>query len=360
MSTPVVVKKTGRGKYQTGQNGPGDMTVQLSNFDINGSEVKEDHKAILRGTVIEILKAGGSIAILGHASTTGSTDYDQALGADRADQVLRFLRFEAGAGFFVNKIDSRGKATALALTGQDNKEDDQWRAVWIRVWTKNTPPPDLGQPIKPSTPLPVDPGISAFNDAINLAGGVLSIIDLGIDIAATYSAAAGLATAGTITGVGGLVLTVVGGIIGLPALWASTDALAEFNGKVQGYADAMQDMAEAFKDNGLDRKPVRDWPAIPKPEPHISGNLATSVAQKFWRQGQRKGCNQAYIDILEKQANPIEMDGKVNGKTRKIRVNGKVMLRAAWVSTKGEVSVAIIKLINEKLKAAGKPPFPTH
>src|SRR5215831_9414759 len=64
------VKKTGPGKYMTGKNGDGDISVKLFNFDINGSEVKENHRTILRSTVIEILKAGGSVAILGHASTT--------------------------------------------------------------------------------------------------------------------------------------------------------------------------------------------------------------------------------------------------------------------------------------------------
>jgi hypothetical protein len=354
------VKKTGPGKYMTGKNGDGDISVKLFNFDINGSEVKENHRTILRSTVIEILKAGGSVAILGHASTTGASDYDYTLGVERAEEVLKFLRKEGGSKFAVTKIDSRGKSAALAITGKNNNEDPEWRAVWVRVWTKDAAPTDIGQPIRPGVPLPVDPGISQANDWINLAGGVLSIVDLGIDIAATYSAAAGLATAGAATGIGGLVLAALGGIIGLPALWAATDSLAEFNGQVQGYADAMQDMAEAYKDDSLDRKPPRDWPKIPRPTPHTSSNIPTSVSQQYWRQGQRKGCDQAYIDILKVEANPIEIEGTVKGAKKKIKVNGKVMLRGAWVSTKGEVGVAVVKIINEKLKAAGKPPFPTR
>src|SRR5215468_7966626 len=210
------VKKTGPGKYMTGKNGDGDISVKLFNFDINGSEVKENHRTILRSTVIEILKAGGSVAILGHASTTGASDYDYTLGVERAEEVLKFLRKEGGSKFAVTKIDSRGKSAAMAITGKNNNEDPEWRAVWVRVWTKDAAPPDIGQPIRPGVPLPVDPGISQANDWINLAGGVLSIVDLGIDIAATYSAAAGLATAGAATGIGGLVLAALGGIIGLP------------------------------------------------------------------------------------------------------------------------------------------------
>jgi len=350
----MAVKFTGRGKYQVVRNGDGDITVQLYNFDINGSDVKEDHKQILRGTVLEILKGGGSVAILGHASTTGASDYDQTLSEGRADQVLRFLRGEGGSKFFVNKNAGRGKQAALAITGADNKEDEKWRTVWVRVWTKTNPPPDIGVAVNPSVPLPKNPLISEFSDDLSLVSGVLSIVDLGIDFA-------GLAAAGIVTGVAGLALTVVGGIIALPALWASVDALAEANGKMQGYADAMQDMAEAFSDNSLDRKPLRDWPAIPEPKPHLPAGSAPSVGAQFWRQGQQWGCNQARIDVLQMQVKPVEMDAKLkDGSTRKVKVNGKVMLRGAWVATKGEVSPAIMKVFNERLIQAGKKPFPTR
>lgn len=66
MGNPAV-RFTGQGKYQVVRNGAGDITVQLSNFDISGSDVKESHKQLLRHTVLEILKGGGSVAILGHA-----------------------------------------------------------------------------------------------------------------------------------------------------------------------------------------------------------------------------------------------------------------------------------------------------
>jgi len=143
-------------------------------------------------------------------------------------------------------------------------------------------------------------------------------------------------------------------ILGMPALWASTDAKAEFNGTVQGYADAMQDMAEAFKDDGLDRKPLREWPAIPEPQPHISGNLPTMTSQEFWEKGQRKGCRKAYLDILKLEANPIVIDSQVKGKPIKVKINGKVSLRGAWVSTKGEAGVKVVDFVREDLRKKGK------
>jgi len=349
-----MAKPTGRGTYVIHRNGDGDITVQLANFDIDGWDLKKDHTDILKATVLEILKSGGSVAILGHASTTGDVSHDEVISANRAGEVIKFLRKEGGNTFFVNKLDYRGKATALALTGQDNTEDANWRTVWVRVWTNKNPPPDIGTKlINPDVPLPKDPFISTFSDDLGLASGVLSIVDLGVDIA-------GLALAGVITGVGGLALTVIGGLIALPALWATVDALAESNGKMQGYADAMQDMAAGFSDDALDSKPLKDWPAIPVPTPHILSS-ADTAPQQFWHQGQRWGCAQARIDVLKLQAEPVEVDAPLKkGGTRKMKVNGKVMLRSAWVSSKGEVGAAVMKVFNERLAAAGKKPFPTR
>src|SRR5208283_3278833 len=186
------------------------------------------------------------------------------------------------------------------------------------------------------------------------------VADLGLDIAATYSSIAGLAAAGTVTGVGGLILAGISSIIGMPVLWANTDALAEFNGRVQGYADAMQDMAEQYKDDSLDRKPVKQWPAIQRPAAHIFNPVPSSIAEQFWRQGQRKGCAEAYLDILKMEANPVDVDATVNGKPQKIKANGKLVLRALWVSTKGNVGVKMVTQVNDMLKKQGKPPFPTH
>src|SRR5262249_31955591 len=146
----------------------------------------EDHQAILRSQVLGILKSGGSVAILGHASTTGTVKYDDGLSDERAQEVLKFLRSEGGRRVLVNLVDHRGKSTALAMTGVNNKEDERWRAVWVRAWSKSTPPPDLGVPVNPGVPLPKDPVVSQFSDDLSLIGGGLSIIDLGIDIAASY------------------------------------------------------------------------------------------------------------------------------------------------------------------------------
>jgi len=56
----------------------------------------------------------------------------------------------------------------------------------------------------------------------------------------------------------------------------------------------------------------------------------------------------------------MDVDVTANGKTQKVKANGKLVLRSLWVSTKGNVGVKMVTQINEMLKKQGKPPFPTH
>lgn len=353
-------KATGPGKYTYKQNGENDWTVLLFNYDVEGKILKKEHKDFLISTIVPLLKAGCGVSILGQASTTGAAAFDAGLSQARVEDLLKNLRTWVGTSFPLGRLEGRGKSMALAITGRDNTEDEAWRAVWLRVWDKKHPPPDLGGGnINPNL-TPDTPGIGTFSSALDVIGGVVSILDLGLDVAATYSSIAGLAIAGTATTIGGLVLAGISSIVGMPALWAATDALAEFNGRVQGYADAMQDMAEQYKDDSLDHKPVKQWPALQQPSAHIFNPVPGSVSEQFWRQGQRKGCTEAYMDILKMEANPVEVTATANGKQQKIKANGKMVLRGLWVSTKGDVGVKMVVQVNEMLKKQGKPPFPTH
>jgi hypothetical protein len=248
---------------------------------------------------------------------------------------------------------ARGEAMARALGVANDTEDEKWRAVVIRAWDK-TQPPKLDGPVTPGGIPRFVPGVIDNLGWVDVIGGVVSIVDLGIDIAGTLFAA------GIVTSVAGLVISGFSAIIAMPALWASTDKLAEFNGRVQGYADAMQDMADQYSDPALDKKPVKQWPPIQRPQPHISGNLPINVSESFWRQGQRKGCDAAYTDILKFEANPIEVNATVKGKPARIKLNGKLYLRGLAAAKKDKVGVMIVELVNAELKKQGKAPFPTR
>jgi len=353
-------RATGPGKYTYKNNAANDWTVLLYNYDIEGKKLKKEHKDFLIPTVVPLLKAGCGVTIFGQTSTTGTVEFDNALAIERVNDLLYNLRAWVPTPFPLGRLEGRGKSMALSVTGRDNTEDEAWRAVWLRVWDQKHPPPDLGGGTINPNITPGSPTLGNMSSALDIIGGVVSIVDLGLDIAATYSTVAAVATAGTVTGVGGLILAAISSIIGMPAIWASTDALAEFNGTVQGYADAMQDMAEQYQDNSLDRKPVKQWPALTQPTPHIFNPIPTTTSEEFWRKGQRKGCNEAYLAILKMEVNPIEVDASVGGKTSKIKANGKMVLRALWVSTRGNVGSKIVSQVNDMLRSQGKPLFPTH
>ena len=262
-----MVRPTGPGKYRYKQNGQDDWTVLLYNYDIEGTKLKNEHKSFLTANIVPLLKAGCGVSILGQASTTGTATLDVGISKARVEDLLNNLRQWVVAPFPLGRLEGKGKSMALAITGRDNVEDEAWRGVWLRVWDKQYPPPDLGGGnINPNIQAG-GPGIGKISDSLDIIGGVVTIADLGIDVAATYSTIGALSAASTATGIGGLILASLSAIIGMPAIWATTDATAELNGRIQGYADAMQDMAEQYQDNSLDRKPVKQWPAIQQPTP---------------------------------------------------------------------------------------------
>ena len=364
LSKSPISKATGPGKYSYKQNAPNDWTVLLFNYDIEGRTLKKEHRDFLQTRIVPLLKAGCGASIFGDTSTTGSVAFNNDLGLARAKDLLVNLRAWAGVSFAIGLLDSRGKAMALKITGRDNTEDETWRSVWMRVWDRGHPPPDLGNGtinphINPDIAL-ASPAIGSLSSALDIIGGVVNVVDLGLELAADYTAIAAAVTVGGVTFLGGFALAIVSTIIGMPVIWASTDAIAEFNGRVQGYADAMQDMAEQYQDPTLDRKPVRRWPAIAQPTPHIFRAIPITTSEQFWRKGQRKGCDEAYMDVLKLELNPVETDIPIGGRPRKIKVNGKLALRALWVSTGGNAGVKIVTQVNEALKKQGKPPFPTH
>jgi len=355
-------KMTGRGKYKYLQSAPNDWTILLYNYDIEGNRYKPDHKQFLDVTVVPYLKAGCGIAIYGLASTTGTVEYDRRLGAERALDVYRYLRTVAGSSFPMSKLETRGKSLALERTGKDNTEDEEYRGVWLRVWDKQHPPPHIIDPgvVNPTFKYS-DPGVVIFGQGLDVLGGVVSVIDLGLDISASYTGIVAAATGGIVTAGAGLVLAIVATIIGMPAIWASGDSLAEFNGKVEGYDEAMQDMAEQYSSDDLDRKPMRQWPAVREPSPHLFSALPIGTPGAFWRKGQSAGCRLAYMDALKLELNPIDVDVVTkDGKKTKTKANGRLMLRALWVTTKGEVAEKMVMQVNETLKQHGKPPWPTH
>jgi hypothetical protein len=138
-------------------NRPNEFSGSLWNFDIDGVELKKDHKDLLFHKVFPLLQSGGSAAILGLASLTGSEEHDLELSVRRAEAVAKYmhalwdwtptdpLKFYGGP-MRLGKPRASGKAVADAYYESHKgkrgnlRENDFFRAVWVHVWDKPSPP----------------------------------------------------------------------------------------------------------------------------------------------------------------------------------------------------------------------------
>jgi hypothetical protein len=253
----------------------------LYNFEIGGSTLKKEHTDLLDSSVGPIIEDGGSIALMGLASSTGTAARDFQLGSKRLHAVLEYLQRHFGHKFLVAKHISAGKTMALAfkdanLTGgtKDNQESELWRAVVINAWNRSMP---LPPPAAVDDPFNNPDWSKIVGQVLDTSAGILGIIDVAADIAEVVGASA--------AAIADLIVGPIAALASLPLTWGSADFYAENNGKIQGKADAIQDMADQFKDASFDTKRLADWPVIQVPQIHSSLNPQPSVGEIFWRQG---------------------------------------------------------------------------
>lgn len=332
------------------------LRVVLFNFDKNSAVLKIEHQNVLTEAVGPVVRDGGFIMLLGLASTTGNAAFDFQLGLARELSVRNFLVSRFGHKFRFTKELSFGKTMALAfeeahLAGgtADNVESDLWRAVWIKAWSKGIPPPVDAKVDVPFNNLTWVEDVGKVTDALAMGFGMLDVI---ADIAEVAAVAAPLAD---------LVFSSVGGIVGMPAMWATADAYANTNGQIQGGADAIQDMADQFGDANLDKTIVTlpsKWPAVTVPNIHVPNNAMPSASEQAWRSGQATGRNNAVKAVINLEQNPKPTELR-NGDH--IRLSGRIWLRSLSIAFKDNAGIeVVVKPANEELKKKGKPPFPTH
>lgn len=327
----------------------------LYDFDKNQAKLKRGHIDLLNSTIGPVIRDGGSIKLLGLASTTGSAEYDKKLGEARIHAVVSHLQAKFGKKFAITKEISFGKEMALEfkkanLAGgtADYVESDLWRAVIVNAWNRGIPPPP---PIGVDVPFNNSTWQQTVHDAIDIVNAGLSVLDAAADLFA-------LARLAAVSGPASLVATVVGGIVALPLIWASADDLARTNGEIQGAADAIQDMADQYSSDSLDRIGMSRWPAVKVPTPHLPSNPQPTASQGAWRAGQVTGLRNAVKTVLGLEQNPKPFtlpDGQ------HIRFSGRFWLRALSHAFGDNAGVnAVVIPANEELKKRDRPPFPTH
>src|SRR3954454_18419537 len=100
---------TGPGK---GEIRPAPHSFLLFNFDIDGENLKEEHKAFLRREVLPSLRAGNRASIIGLADRNGAAEHNQTLSTKRVVRTIEFLRAELPGGLNLKQAEGFGEKVA--------------------------------------------------------------------------------------------------------------------------------------------------------------------------------------------------------------------------------------------------------
>jgi hypothetical protein len=347
-----------------------EVEVLLYDYESGKANVKSAHMAFMLSKVMPLLNKGGSLTVIGMASMFGSEASNKGLSEQRARQVLAFLKQRASTALRVRllkaSVGGTGTDTATKQLQAPGSDNERYRSVYIHAWIKQDPPglpkletklPDGDEFLKnlngTDIPLP-EKGVIEGQGALNI-GSKTDAASRVADIGSMVLEAGAVIGGSLAAGVASTALAIVSTVLGLFDSWANAYAPAKFNGKCQGFWDAMQDMADQYKNSSLDKTPLASWPALRKPAPHTGKDPAAFQAEGVWREGQVAGCDGAYNVILGMESNPKDQKVTILGKEEKM--TGRIFLRLLSRSKGNQVDQYFFDYINGELKKAGKRPI---
>ena len=341
------IHRTGPGQCERRTSPPSSL---LYNFDVDGDEPKREHLAFLRGNAMAPLRNGGSVAVVGLASRTGSTAHNQALSERRAKRVLECLREIIPKRFPVKQVVAYGEIPAQREGYRNDVEDPRFRSVILLVSTGPTPP-EVPPVVNIAPEIGVDalmPGFDAFDmlsKSMDVTQGVAGLFEL-----------LPWGTVAEFAGSLGPLVGIVGGVVAMPLLWKGVRDQNLTNGGMEGFWDAMQDMALAFANVDPVNTPVSRWPAIPVPKAHPLAGSNVLVNEREWFKGRQDGAAAAYKMITSMEEKPVHYKGARGGPN--LPLTGRSYLYWIFRGTNGHVDEAIHKIVDDRLRAAGKKEWP--
>jgi hypothetical protein len=252
-----------------------------------------------------VLRRQGSVTIVGLASRTGRRRFNQHLSEERARRTLAYLRQQVRNDFNVIKAVGYGERKAEREGYADETEDPRFRSVILFTSDNPNPPPapakiDLTPLLRDDILPGVDVGDSA-QKGIDVLGWLLTLMEYVPKVAEMAGAA-------------GYFLNVLGTIAQMPLLWLSVRHQNTSNGTLEGFWDALQEMANAYSNPALDE--IRDrsrWPPLPVPQPNRFNGAESSwsLNEREWMEGRRIGCRAAYE--LIRQTEGVKLAGGIEG-----------------------------------------------
>ena len=280
----------------------------LFNFDVDSSQLKIEHRQYLHDKAVPRIRWGNSVAVVGIASRTGTKLHNFALSLRRAERTLEALKSEIREGFNARAVQGIGEMKAEAEGYRDNTEDPRFRSVVLLFAPGPTPPfpPGLIK-LKPpkvaesSIPEGFEWDYSKIND---IASGVSGILEL-----LPWEKLAKLGEFGDIY------TALYSGIFGMYDLFHDLKEQNENNGRLEGFWDAFQDMANRYSNPKLSNIPLKAWPELVRPQPHSFPMPDGSVNQREWMDGKREACELVYAMMEEMDRDPkVVNDWHITGK----------------------------------------------
>jgi hypothetical protein len=144
-------KATGPGRIITHPNAPkGGLRAGLANFDIEGHDLKGDHKTFLDTRIVPMLVgARARVWLQGQTSSSGTAAFNEALSKRRCESVTDHLR---SRGVNQPQIVPSWVGESIASVSMRERSDD--RVVWVLAAPLIAPPPPAPAqpPVQTTTP----------------------------------------------------------------------------------------------------------------------------------------------------------------------------------------------------------------
>lgn len=145
------------------QTGPGRIHVYrvagliqaaLYNFDIDGDELKAEHRRWLDAHVVPRLRSGGRVALLAQTSRTASPEHNLQLSQRRAHAAAEYIGLALSPRVSIFESRAVGEARAQAQGQQDDVENEWYRSVLVLASPGPAPAPPPPPPPRPRFQLP--------------------------------------------------------------------------------------------------------------------------------------------------------------------------------------------------------------
>ncbi len=252
----------------------------IFNFDIDSAQLKIEHKEDLRQLIVPRLKFHHGVAVVGLTSRTGTTAHNQDLSLRRAKNTLAFLRSEAGDEFDARPAIGFGEMKAKEEGYRPNSEDSRFRSVVVLLGEQRVAPfpPNLFD-LTPKLPGDLPEGGFHFElgKSIDVVNGVAQFLELmPWEKLAEFGEKADIYT------------VVLGNVLGMPLLWRDVHEQNLFNGRVEGFWDAMQSMADQYADPALSKISLKKWPVLRRPTPKPMADRGDDLNHREWMEGRRE------------------------------------------------------------------------